>query len=214
VTGHVVWDWNGTLLDDHTVMLAAVNDVCAAYGAAPTTLAGWHAALRRPLWLCYSDILGIRLTEDDWPTVEGIFHDAYRRRMFEAGLTPGARQALQRVRRSRLSQSVLSMAFHADVTAQVERAGIRPFFRAVDGVTDKVSGGTKAPYLAAHLRELGLLASAVLVVGDIPDDGEAARSVGARAVLVAHETADRAALAATGQPVTDSVTAAVDLILS
>jgi phosphoglycolate phosphatase-like HAD superfamily hydrolase len=201
VTGHVVWDWNGTLLDDHAVMLAAVNDVCAAYGAAPTTLAGWHAALRRPLWLCYSDILGVQLTQDDWPTVERIFHDAYRRRMFEAGLTAGARQTLQRVRERGLGQSVLSMGFHADVTAQVDRAGIRPFFRAVDGVPDEISGGTKAPYLAAHLRALGLAPSAVLVVGDIPDDAEAALSVGARAVLVAHETADRTALAATGQPI-------------
>jgi len=32
---HVVWDWNGTLLDDNHAVLAAVNTVCAMYETSP-----------------------------------------------------------------------------------------------------------------------------------------------------------------------------------
>ena len=30
---HIVWDWNGTLLDDNHANLAAANHVCEMFGA-------------------------------------------------------------------------------------------------------------------------------------------------------------------------------------
>ncbi|MEV6415293.1 HAD hydrolase-like protein [Kribbella sp. NPDC051718] len=39
---HIVWDWNGTLLHDNEVVLAAVNDVCAEFGRAPLRWEEWQ----------------------------------------------------------------------------------------------------------------------------------------------------------------------------
>ena len=41
---HVVWDWNGTLLDDNTAVLAAVNAVCVDFGRADLTWPEWQFA--------------------------------------------------------------------------------------------------------------------------------------------------------------------------
>ena len=34
---HIVWDWNGTLLDDNHANLAAANHVCEMFGVPPMT---------------------------------------------------------------------------------------------------------------------------------------------------------------------------------
>jgi phosphoglycolate phosphatase-like HAD superfamily hydrolase len=49
---HIVWDWNGTLLNDNTVVLAAVNDVCAYYGRAALTWEEWQGFYSRPVRAC------------------------------------------------------------------------------------------------------------------------------------------------------------------
>lgn len=209
---HIVWDWNGTLLDDNPVMLASVNDVCAAYGAPAITLTDWHAAFCRPLWRCYSKVLRQEITEDAWPVVEATYHDAYRTRLRECGLAADARDCLDRAWRGGVSQSVLSMGFHDDVVEHVSNSGIAEYFVAVDGVTDRVSGGNKAAYLYAHLKRIGARPERTLMIGDVVDDAHAAEEVGTQVVLVSTGMTDAATLQTAGA-VTSSLTSALDLAL-
>src|ERR1700743_565730 len=75
---HVVWDWNGTILDDNDAVVAAVNTVCAAFGRMPIDLDFLRSIYRRPLRDCYRDLLGRDLSADDWADIDKRYHDAYR----------------------------------------------------------------------------------------------------------------------------------------
>lgn len=46
---HIVWDWNGTLLDDLGTVVAAVNDTLATLGRRPICVEEYGANYTRPV---------------------------------------------------------------------------------------------------------------------------------------------------------------------
>ncbi|MGW0537303.1 HAD family hydrolase [Streptomyces sp. NPDC003032] len=208
---HVVWDWNGTLLDDNHVMLASVNDVCAHFGRPPVDMRAWRAALRRPLWLCYGTILGRDVSgAEEWAEVVRLYRAAYHRRVDDCRLAADTEKTLARVRDAGLTQSVLSMSLHEDVTAQARRFGVHRYADRIDGVLPEAAGGNKAGHLAAHIGRLGLKPYECLLVGDVDDDAAAADQVGTGCVLVTTGMTSPDELRATGRPVVGSLSEAFD----
>ncbi|CAL9590758.1 Phosphoglycolate phosphatase [Actinosynnema sp. ALI-1.44] len=206
---HVVWDWNGTLLDDTHAVLHAVNRVCGRYGRAALTLDEWRAVFSRPLIACYEGLLGRALSEQDWADIDLVYHVEYRALLDTCGLATGVPDLL---RTWSGTQSLLSMWFHDELVPLVERLGLAGLFTRVDGLRVDVGGGSKAEHLAEHLAHQGLDPRDVVLIGDVVDDAEAARHVGARAVLVTTGVGERRRLEATGMPVVDSIPEALALI--
>lgn len=209
---HIVWDWNGTILDDNHVMLDSVNEVCRHYGRPEINMETWRDALCRPLWRCYGKILERELTWDDWSNIEQIYHDAYRKYIAQCRLAVDAHGILDSAKNSGFSQSLLSMGFHDDVTAQIDRFSIQDFFVRIDGVLDPVAGGKKAEYLATHLERMNMPPEHCVVVGDVVDDADAAHRVGAECVLVTTGMSGYEELRESGFPVESSLTGALQRI--
>lgn len=199
---HVVWDWNGTLLADNDAVLAAVNRICHDFGRDAITLDHWRDTYSRPLKDCYERLLDRTLTAADWARIDLVFHDEYRSALPACGLADGVPHLLGSLRQT---QSLLSMWFHHELVPKITELGLRDLFTRVDGLRAEVGGGSKAEHLAAHLDAQRLRPADVLVVGDVVDDADAARHVGARVVLVATGTSSRRVLERTGVPVADSI---------
>lgn len=74
---HLVWDWNGTLLDDIHAVVGATNTAFAEVGLAPITLEQYRATYCVPIPLFYQRLLG-RIPDDaEWQRMDVVFHDAY-----------------------------------------------------------------------------------------------------------------------------------------
>ncbi len=50
---HIIWDWNGTLLNDVHASVDIVNDMLRAQGRSETTLAEYQAMMEMPIILYY-----------------------------------------------------------------------------------------------------------------------------------------------------------------
>jgi phosphoglycolate phosphatase-like HAD superfamily hydrolase len=212
VVSHVVWDWNGTLLDDNDAVLAGVNAVCETFGRSPVDLARWRAIYRRPLVDCYADLLGRRLGEQDWAALDRSYHDTYRALLHTCRLAPGVPDELHRWAAAGRGQSLLSMWFHDELVPLVTEYRLAELFGRIDGLRVQVGGGSKAEHLETHLAAQELDPADVVLIGDVLDDAVAAERAGARCVLVTTGMADPAALRAGGVPVTDSVAEALSLV--
>jgi phosphoglycolate phosphatase-like HAD superfamily hydrolase len=212
VAGHIVWDWNGTLLDDNDAVVAAVNAVCARYGREPISLEEWRAVFRRPISQTYEELLGRALTAADWATIDGAYHREYERLVPGLDLAVDARAALKDWRDGGGTQSLLSMWFHEDLVTLAGRLGVAGEFVRIDGLRSGIGGESKAAYLLAHLRELGLDPADVVLIGDVVDDAAAAAGAGTRCVLLTTGISTPQQLARAGVPVVDSLTAAVDVV--
>jgi len=209
---HVVWDWNGTLLDDNHAVLAAVNEVCAGFGRADLTWAEWQAAYARPMRLSYEQLLERALDDEEWTRVDKLYHERYDALLHTCALAIGVSEVLQHCVDNGRTQSLLSMWFHSRLTPTVEGFGLTPYFTRVDGLADEVGGGSKADSLMRHLEFQNLDPAEVVLIGDVVDDADAARAAGTHSILVTTGAMTRSALEATGVPVTDSITEALRLL--
>jgi phosphoglycolate phosphatase-like HAD superfamily hydrolase len=209
---HIVWDWNGTLLDDNDAVVSAVNHVCTAFGRDHIDLKHWRAIFGRPLSHCYERLLQRRLSEHDWARIDELYHDAYRELLHTSRLAPGVPNVLQDWGDQGGTQSLLSMWFHDELVALVTKLGLHSLFARIDGLRASVGGESKARHLERHLATLGLDPLDVVLVGDVADDARAAEHVGTRCVLLTTGVMGREALERTGYPVVDSISEAIEQI--
>lgn len=211
---HVVWDWNGTLFDDHHLVVDALNHVLDEVGLPPTDAATYQRLYTRPVHVFYERVFGRPIDEVEWARVDELFHVGYRLALQDAQLAVDAHQVLDRVEAGRHTQSLLSMYRHEDLVPLVDRFGIAERFTVIDGLRGP-GGGRKAPEMEAHLASLLHLDGAdpdrVVVIGDALDDAMAASHVGARCVLYDGGSHPRAELEATGVPVASTLTEALQL---
>jgi phosphoglycolate phosphatase-like HAD superfamily hydrolase len=203
---HLVWDWNGTLLNDLTLVVAATNASLAVYGGAPVTADEHRRDFRRPIIDYYAHVLGRPLDRADFARLDQTFHQAYADGLLGCELSVGAIEALAGWAGT---QSLLSMWFHDNLVPTVSRYGLDRYFARVDGLRDLIGGGSKAPHLAAHLTALGLAGPDCVLIGDSVDDADAAASVGARCVLYTGGFTDPVRLRAVGVPVADTLAEAM-----
>jgi phosphoglycolate phosphatase-like HAD superfamily hydrolase len=175
---HVVWDWNGTLLDDLHLVVDAASAACWTVGRGPVTPEEYRACFVRPIERSYERLLGRPLADGEWERLTAVFHSSYERSLSRAALAPDARQALAAVARSGRTQSLLSMWTHDQLVPLVEAFGIAGWFVRIDG-QPTFGGGRKETHMRRHLDALGAGGDDVLIVGDSLDDADAARAVGA-----------------------------------
>jgi phosphoglycolate phosphatase-like HAD superfamily hydrolase len=205
---HLVWDWNGTLLDDLDLVVAATNVALAAVGGPRVTAEEHRRDFRRPISAYYGHVLGRTLAEAEFTELDRLFHDAYRAGLPSCRLAIGAGRALTGWVGT---QSLLSMFFHAELVAAVDALGVGSHLVRIDGLRDPVGGGPKAPHLRAHLAHLAVSPAEVVLIGDSVDDADAAVDVGARVVLYDGGFTHTDRLTATGHPVASSLGEAVRL---
>jgi phosphoglycolate phosphatase-like HAD superfamily hydrolase len=205
---HLVWDWNGTLLDDLTLVVSSTNEAFAAVGGRAVDSDEHRRTFRRPVADFYAEMLGRAVDAEEFGRLDRIFHDAYR-----LGLTsiPLAADAMAAIKSWEGSQSLLSMWFHEELIPAVDTYGLAGMFARVDGLRTEVGGDLKAGHLASHLDALGISGAEAVLIGDSLDDGAAADSVGAASVLYTGGFTDPARLRASGRPVADTLVEAVQM---
>lgn len=205
---HLVWDWNGTLLDDLGLVVTATNAAFATVEGPAVTADDHRRDFCRPVADYYARVLGRPVDADEFAQLDKIFHDAYRVGLTTCALTRDARDAMAAWPGT---QSLLSMWFHEELVPTIETHGLTALFRRIDGLRAAVGGDLKAGHLARHLAELGVDGDSVVLIGDSVDDAHAAESVGAACVLYTGGFTDPDRLHATGVPVTDTLLDAVTL---
>lgn len=207
---HVVWDWNGTLLADMPVVIEAVNAGIGPYRSQPVTLEEYRTHYTRPVKRFYDTLLDRTIDHAEWLEIDRRFHDAYEMMIDRLELAGDALDALKLVDHSGHTQSLLSMYPHEALLPLVSNHGVGGYFARVDGLRGS-AGDRKAEYLRDHMTAMQVSALDVLVVGDTPDDASAARSVGARCVLVDGGGHHREELEGSGVPVASALLSALQL---
>lgn len=205
---HLVWDWNGTLLDDLPLVVTATNAAFASIGGPIVSADDHRRDFRRPISDYYGSVLGRPITDGEFVALDRAFHQAYRGGVATCELTVDALAAMARWAGT---QSLLSMWFHNELVPTVERYGLTSHFARIDGLRATVGGGFKSEHLVSHLAELGVEGTDVVMIGDSIDDADAAASVGARCILYTGGFTHPELLRASGHEVADSLVEAVVL---
>lgn len=205
---HLVWDWNGTLLNDLEPVVEATNAAFALVGG-PVVDADEHRRdFRRPIVDYYAYVLGRPIDAAEFVRLDRVFHDTYRTRLVDCAL---ADDAIEAINAWPDTQSLLSMFFHDELVPEVTRRGLVDRLARVDGLRAQVGGGHKAEHLREHLAALNVAGEGTVLIGDSIDDAHAADEVGAAVVLYTGGFTDPEVLRASGYPVADTLIEAIKL---
>jgi phosphoglycolate phosphatase len=212
---YIIWDWNGTLLDDVAAAVGALNRMLAVRGVAPVTQDFYRAHFGFPVRPFYA-VVGLDLEREDWDRICTDFHQFIAEEPNQH-LRADAVDALRFVRDRGAPQSILSALRQDLLLRDTGRENVQPFFDEIFGV-DNLDGATKLSRghdLVAHLKSTGLLASGqpLFFIGDTLHDAEVGVALGATPILVegGHQSSER--LCAAGYAVAPSLLAAVNTAL-
>lgn len=208
---HVVWDWNGTLLDDSWLCLEILNELLAAHGLASVTPERYREIFDFPV-RDYYERAGFDLQANPFEELAAFFVAEYERRRFECALRSGAREILSGLQSAGLGQSLLSAYRHEYLVSAVASWDIGGHFLSLAGQSDAWADG-KEGLGRRHVTALGLDPSRVAFVGDTTHDAQVAAAVGARCILVDGGTQARHRLQATGAVVVSDLRELAPLIL-
>lgn len=190
----LLWDFNGTLLDDVQACLDALNALLRPRGIAPLTREDYRRTFRFPVAEFYRGLGMVPADPFDWEALAESFHMRY---LFSKTLAPqpGAAEAVAAFRAAGIRQGVLSALEQGLLEIQLRQFGFADAMDFVCGSRNYDGASKEAAARALALR------GPVVLVGDTLHDAEVARSQGWDCVLCAagHQTEGR--LRTSGFPV-------------
>ena len=200
----MIWDWNGTLLDDGEVCRAIMNRMLARRGLpAIPDMARYRDIFTFPVQDYYA-LAGIDLAAESFEALAEEYMTDYRASSGRCALMPGAAETLDALDGLGAVQILVSASRQDDLERQLAERGLAGRFRAVLGVSDQLGVG-KAGLAAAYMGKNGLEPSEVLFVGDTVHDWQTASGVGSPCVLIAAGHQSRERLGASGAAVLDDI---------
>lgn len=208
----ILWDWNGTLLDDVELCLDALNRLLARFGYPQRyDMASYRKIFGFPVKDYYLRA-GMDFSRHPFTVLAESYMADYIPHAAACTLAPGARQVLQTFADAGLRQVILS-ASPVDVLAQqVCERGIRPYFDRLLGLGD-IYAKSKVELGLNYLHESGLDPKRAVMIGDTVHDFEVAQAMGVGCVLQCGGHQDAETLRTTGAPVYETLGDAAARIL-
>ncbi len=193
----IVWDWNGTLLNDVQASLDSLNAILRTHNLPRLSLADYRAQFVYPVPAFYHH-LGLEPDPESWVSIAEVYHLRF---CISPKLRPHlqARETLQACRARGYRLMILSALEQNLLFDQVRESDLLDLFDAVIG-SDNVNGSSKQN----KARSLNLPAG-TLLVGDTLHDAEVAKALGWHAILVNHGHQDDARLSQACVPIIQSL---------
>ena len=198
----VIWDWNGTLLEDTWLCVEIINDVLVRRDLPQVTLEQHRDLFEFPV-IDYYRRLGFDMEKESFEVLGDEFMWVYEERKLECQLYDGIPEVMQSLRKASIRQSLLS-AYHHDYLVNIlQHFQLQNSFDHVLGAEDHYAEGKKSQ-AAVLLDRLGIAPQQALLIGDTLHDFEVAESIGAQCRLVTTGNHPRSKLEHTGAQVYDS----------
>lgn len=196
---HIIWDWNGTLLDDACLVVDVMNSLLERRSLPRIDREKYRDVFNFPV-IDYYRCLGFDFSREAFEAISDEFIEAYHGACYTCGLQPHARETLRAFKNAGVTQSILSAA-HQEVLEYATRYyEIDSYFIRLVGLDNHHAAG-KIENGKKWMTELPYAPEEVLLIGDTTHDYEVARAIGCSCALVTngHHNEDR--LKACGVPV-------------
>lgn len=179
---NILWDWNGTLLDDVQISYGIVAEQMAEYGLKPLSPEELKDYFCFPIKKYYDD-LGFPTDDESFKKIADHFMATYIKRQLEqAEVFSGTRELLSEL--TGKQQFIISASEEGLLKDQLSSFQLSNFFKKIYGLSDSY-GVSKYERCAYLLKENGLDPKETVLVGDTSHDAEVAQKSGIKLQLVA-----------------------------
>lgn len=208
---HIIWDWNGTLLNDTWLCVEVLNGLLGRRGRGPITEEDYRQNFAFPVIQFYN-FLGFDTDADSFDQVSREFIGDYEARWLdECRLHADTPDVLAAISGGGASHSVLSAAKQEALETGIRHFGIDRHFEGLCG-TDNIYAHGKVDRGRYWIRQLGWDPSEIVLIGDTLHDLEVAGAIGADCILLTHGHHTPERLAATGHPIAHSLRELIEMV--
>ena len=192
----VIFDWNGTLLDDVEVSILAMNRMLGHRDYPLLDKEKYKSIFTFPVKDYYS-AAGVCFETHDWKTVAMEFIANYRESVPQSGLHASVMTVLKFFKSRQIRQFILSAMEQDFLEETIRLRKIEVYFEQIVGLNNHYAA-TKTETAQLLVKEINLPLHKICMVGDTIHDFEVARDAGISCILVADGHQSRARLETTG----------------
>ena len=180
----IVWDWNGTIVNDAWVFVDVMNFFLKMKGLPKTSLDDYKKNFGFPIQN-YWKALGFKFNNKEFNLLNKSFIEEYQKRIFLPKLQPGIVGLIKKINRLKIKQFVLSASENSLLHKSVGFYKINSLFEDVVGV-DNLNAVGKISLAKVLFKKNNLHLNKTLVIGDTKYDLDVAQALGCSALLVSY----------------------------
>jgi phosphoglycolate phosphatase len=188
---HIIWDWNGTLIDDAWLCLEIINELLVKRKISVIDLKQYQNVFDFPVINFYEKI-GFDFSMEPFQVPAAEYIDAYNSRRFACRLHKGAQNVLERFKKAGLAQSILSASKKSSLEEALEHYSLQSYFSNVCGLDDHYANG-KLNIAGDLIGRIESDPGKILIIGDTTHDYEVSQSLGTGCILISggHHSTER-----------------------
>lgn len=200
----ILWDWNGTILDDLDFSVTCLNDLLAEHGYAQGyDIASYRAIFGFPIEEYYHRA-GFDFEKHPYATLANRYVEVFMPGTKICHCAPDARTVLASAHRAGLKQVILSASPTHFLKEQVAERNLTDYFDELLGL-DNIYAKSKTAHGIAWMKQSGIDPADAVMIGDTDHDAHVAAAMGVRCILYAGGHQSRETLAATGCTIIESL---------
>ena len=198
----VVWDWNGTIVDDAFIFVDIMNGYLKKNNLKQISINDYKNNFCFPV-IDYYKKLGFALTEDEFKKISFDFIKTYKKQMFKPPLKRGIVGVLDFLKERGCIQILVSAQEQGLLNKSVSHYGLNKFFLEIGGLNNNLAESKKL--LAKNiLSQFQPENNKTIFVGDTLHDYNVALSLQSSCLLVSWGHNSKAVLKKTKQQTVDS----------
>lgn len=200
---YIIWDFNGTVLDDAALCVEIENKQRTARGYAPVTLEDYREHFDFPVEAYYRR-MGMDFTTESFADLSREYMAIFQPASLRLPLRPGVREVMQTLTQKGRKHVLLSASQKDNLLEQTDAFGITSLFEDILGLDD-IYGKSKIELAVRWFKDNRINPKTAVMIGDTTHDYAVSQAVGCGCILLTGGHNSRARLEATGATVTEDV---------
>jgi phosphoglycolate phosphatase len=200
---HIIWDWNGTLLNDTDLSLNLINALLKSKNIKTLSLEDYRFIFDFPVKKYYAKA-GFNFAEYSFEEVGKQWMDEYEKRKGETLLFDGTKDVLDYISSLGIGQSILSAYSLHTLIEMINTHGLTKYFKHVTGL-DHIYATSKLIIGQELIKKLNIPLRKILLIGDTLHDYDVAGELGVQCILIANGHQSRERLLSSGLPVLNDI---------
>jgi phosphoglycolate phosphatase len=181
---HIIWDWNGTLLDDVDIVIDAMNSLLKRRNLPLLDIDKYKNIFTFPVKDYYAQ-LGFDFNIEPFEQLASEFISEFCSEKYQFRLHNGVEEVLNSINKLGIGQSILSASQEQELIEVVSKLKINDYFIKIAGLNNyyaisKVKRGKDL------LADLELEPDEVLLIGDTAHDYEVSKEIGCDCLLISN----------------------------
>lgn len=205
----VIWDWNGTIIDDINTALLSVNDILLKRGMPTINLQQYYSYMDAPIIKFYENLFD--LSKVDFNIIAKEFSNGYDKHLPQNPIKEDTLNTLKFLQNKSIKQVIVSASHTDKIKGLVKKYNIDTYFNLISGASDHLAQ-SKIARGKAVINSFSIPPSNCVVIGDCIHDNQMAKEIGADCILYSGGHQSKSDLLTQNVPVIDNISDVLEFI--